>query len=321
MNKETEKYIKSESEQRFMDALLKEHFSADSSDDAPKIQNIISKLRAAKKSHHPRGDRRNRIHFFKVFLSAAALLVLTAGSVFYIKIYGKTGEAEDKNTMTPFLLVAEGGKVIDEKNNKQNITNAKRLSSEENIKVADTGSAFVIFPDFTKIEAAAESQLYFKELKSAALPAWKKNPAAERDIFFNSGIFRIESNSRSVLLKNDYGKILSGNSKIILMVTSEMCYVEVCRGTVYFSTNNSAESSIKITQGKCLIIKPGQKPVILKKNGLPAMESDRNAIASYKNLLIDDKSYDNILITLINKNAVDICLNKTFLRNMMRDLR
>lgn len=316
MNDKNENKLKAESEDRFMDALMQEHFSENKFSDAQKMQNIINKAHELKKANKPCGS--SRIYFSK-FLSAAALFAVVAGLIFYMNFYQKNNIAEDQNATTPILLVADGSKVIDGKNNNQYITKAKRLNSEEKIKVEDSGSAFVIFQDLTKIEVAAQSQLYFKELENTALPAWKRSSATDKKIFFNKGIFRIDSSTSTTAMESDYGRF-SGNSKIILMITPEICYVEVCRGTLYFTGSGADTASLKITQGNCLIVKNGMQPVILKKTDPVKLNSDKNEIAKYKSLLIDDKSYDNILTSLINKNAVDICLNKKFIRNIIRDI-
>lgn len=310
-------HIKSESSQRFMDALLKEHALQEQAGDSAKILAIINK---AREGHHLAATGSNRLYLVKFFMSAAALFVVAAGIAVY-SLWLKHDKAPGENTVTPFLLVTDGGKVIDAKNSKTHISSAKRLGSEEDIEVASSGSAFVIFPDLTKVEAAPESRLYFKELSPQdKLPAWKKKHATEREISFGNGIFRIDSASGAAVLKTDYGKIASKSSKIILMQNSEMCYIEVCRGSISFTPDGEDGQNLKISAGKCLLVTNGQKPAIMSKNDFRKIENVRNEVNKYKSLLIEDKSYDNILLSLINKNAVDICLNKEFIRNMMRDI-
>lgn len=307
-----------EAEQRFMDALLKEHFAENKSHDQRKILAIIDK---AREEHHPAGAGSSRLYLVKFFMSAAALFVVAAGITLY-SLMLKPDNAAAENELTPFLLVTEGGKVFDTKNSEVHINSAKRLGSEEDIIVADSGSAFIIFPDLTKIEAAPESSLSFKELgRKDKLPAWKKKQSIEREISFGNGIFRIDSVSATANLKTDYGKISSRNSKIILMQNEEICYIEVSRGSISFSENGEYGQNLKISAGNCLFIRDGQQPEIMDKAEFRKNETARNEVNKYKSLLIDNKSYDNILVALINKNAVDICLNKEFIRNMMKEAR
>ncbi|MDD5729331.1 MAG: hypothetical protein PHV59_12285 [Victivallales bacterium] len=307
MNGDTEKKEKfsrldTEADQLLMDGLLTEFGRNGGENDRDFVAQVIT---AAETRFTAKKKIRAKFIFIDSVAVAAALTVVCS------LLYYFSGSAGRKKDIQPCILARSSGGFITADGRKSAIANGMRIKPAAELKIASGNSAFVLFPELSKVEIGAGSDVKFSRLPVSGKAA-ASGKARNRELILNNGVIEADIVRQiaggTLTVRTGAGDIMTANARFVLIKSPELCYLEVKQGTVKLKRLGD-RSAINIEAGQRCVIADGKMLAVSCREGLIADRMLAARVTEYESrLTMRDKGFIDLLLELNKKAKSDICL-------------